>query len=201
MYREYCEKVLMNNIYSDLFMDYPVTVKNCLYFWDNDNRLYHNIKNHLYPMLKQIELFDDWKSIQDIFNLAALFHDVIYVPGHLTNEIESIKHLKSYINPDNINNPIINEIINMIKGTIISISIDRTDFAKNFFILDILPLIDDDINIGIALNNTLLVREEFKHIGPEKFIKGNNNIMDYILNFKFVNDKYPNAKKRIDVII
>jgi len=85
--------------------DYGIipTIKEIFDMWNQPHRYYHNVDNHLVPMLNSIisgyvfnDVEDNGKKIQpntDNFSqliIATLFHDIIYDPKSDTNESDSV---------------------------------------------------------------------------------------------------------------
>jgi len=135
--------------------------------WNESHRKYHNIDNHLNPLLIYIDRNRFRLNPYDYHALilAAFFHDAYYNPrNYKNNEGESIKRfIASYKNWDN---RIRNMVIEMIEATkyrkrpttyLIRLfwDADNADFYKGYEKL---------------LENEKLLRKEFKHI-PKKIYK------------------------------
>lgn len=84
--------------------------------YNEPHRFYHNIDNHLSPMLESIIKYnDDMKpQVFEILIITAIFHDIIYNPKSKSNEEDSVKFFISTISE---NNEITNSVIDTILMT------------------------------------------------------------------------------------
>lgn len=88
--------------------------------WDSPWRHYHTSKNHLIPILIELFNFQHAKHIaEDEFKsliIAALFHDIVYLPSHMHNEKDSVEVLCYFAMDDK--EPHIINAIRLIESTI-----------------------------------------------------------------------------------
>jgi len=96
----------MKNIYltiDEIFVKWQISITpNEIYdLWNAPHRFYHNVPNHLEPMLKKImEFKNDFDLDQNSFEIlivAALFHDIVYDPKSSSNELDSLRYFDNVI--------------------------------------------------------------------------------------------------------
>lgn len=105
----------------------PETVKKVNYFVSDilDHQLpkeylFHS-KAHTFDVLKNVELIGSFVRLNEdemnILRVSALFHDVGYIRTYKGHEMESVLIAKKFLQNENINENIINQVISTIKAT------------------------------------------------------------------------------------
>jgi len=81
----------------NLLDKYGINVRYCTLrnMWNRDVHTYHNT-THLLDLYHQIhDRYPNSCDERDLLLLAAIFHDIIYIPGNTDNEEKSVEYLQS----------------------------------------------------------------------------------------------------------
>lgn len=73
----------------------PQSVLAVLQDWQQPHRFYHTLE-HLSYLLRLISKADQPQREQELLDIAALFHDAVYYPGHKDNEEKSAELFRKY---------------------------------------------------------------------------------------------------------
>jgi len=141
--------------------DVNIAVNDVEKMWNEPHRFYHTFDNHLSDIINNIEV-DVKNSIMSQSKyyrlmLAAIFHDIVYVPGAKYNEAESCAFLRSVATPS----PTIDIACNLIMAT-------KTQVAKT-----------EDEKIFLRYDNSILDSRIVKLLKYEKQIAKEYQFFSY----------------------
>lgn len=165
------EIFMKNNLMEELFGDNLSVVHNTIITaWSEPHRYYHNLENHLIPLLKSIndstDCFGDYRFTEkekEILSVVAYFHDVYYNPRKDFNEEASALFFFQLVKDKN--HPSVKLITDMILDTAHHITIGykpSSNLSGKFMELDVATLLYG--NLSDIRKNDYLVFKEFQFL-------------------------------------
>lgn len=161
------------------------------------HRHYHNLENHILPMLREIEVREErarWSELySEQMHLVAIFHDIVYDPRRDNNEKMSANYLmnewKNAPNKKEEDEPFIQDVASAIESVKLSNYKNYRRFGPvetNFFHLDLMNLISGTKDQ--VAKNAMLIAKEYQFVPWDQFVSGHEKVMQEI------GDSYPPVK-------
>lgn len=182
---DYIQKILIKH-------DIWITIDEIEEKYSENHRYYHTLR-HINNLIDKITEIDINETEMNILLISAVFHDIIYIIGSKTNEIDSNNFFLSRC-----------EDINYVTKNVSIIILDTIDhkpsnnLSKIFCELDMWTL-----KYGTyeeLLEEEKYIKKEFNIFGYEKYKKGRINFLNKIINSEYGQNNKENLLKLIDYV-
>ena len=164
--------------------------------YTSKQRYYHNF-NHISSMLTSISKITDidlQSVINDDFFFALWYHDVIYIPGKMDNEVKSADFANKWLTKINFNNLKTKTVCNMILRTQNHFENCNDNLSTKLFL-------DCDLHIlgserAVYIKYLKQIRQEFAFVDDISYKIGRTKVLNKFLENKFIyktsyyHDKY-----------
>jgi pantetheine-phosphate adenylyltransferase len=180
-----------NNLFKTIFATPNDVIFLVVREWKRPHRYYHTIENHLLKMLARIDSKHMSSGLKERYEIAALFHDVIYDPRNSQfNEEKSIEFFMKFIRTEMMRDNDVLLICDIIKATK---SLKSSDpFIQDFLELDQYELWHGPMEDLLA--NELLIFKEYQLFGFQKYIQGRIKFIDSLFDLHRPDEDYKSVR-------
>jgi len=186
-YEFYKEENNRTTRYSDFFKLYSSSKK---------YRFYHDVENHIHPMMYYIESLSDISpDDKKIMHCAAAFHDLYYCPLCIDNEERSVNLFKGCCSDFDFTSEEKMKVIDLIRATKLSnyCNIEKNSLEEKFVLCDLHSLFSDDKKKLIDIEQR--IQREYQFFDWDDYKEGKKEI------FNSISERFPQLKSNTDFIL
>lgn len=160
----YLEKIIDGN---SILRENGIDVKFISHFYNQPHRYYHNM-DHLIDVLRRAENRFYSGIVRDL-QVAAIYHDIVYDPTKVDNELESANMVSATLeeadgDPEGVG---LSRISDAIKETALQFTESRTEFSRIFKRIDMESFFD--VSPNKLIENEMAIFKEYQFVDVAKY--------------------------------